>query len=176
MCNGGAKTWWWWELAFASGFGHRWRAGWLHCNAQCHRAGQTDSTDGQPGKLWLQDLVESWGHLPCVMQQMKPKWLLQEISGHIKHATQNCRFWQWLHVCGSCALGGWVSHAGRGHGPLLSCLCPGVSGGAEPPHPAALCPLVREGVDEEPALISQPPWGTGQSCALRKRGYGEMAH
>lgn len=48
-----------WELAFAGGFGHWWRVGWLHCNAQCRRAGQTDSLDEQPGELWLQDLVES---------------------------------------------------------------------------------------------------------------------
>lgn len=129
MCNGGAKTWWWWELAFASGFGHRWRAGWLHCNAQCHRAGQTDSTDGQPGKLWLQDLVESWGHLPCVMQQMKPKWLLQEISGHIKHAT--LRAVVFGSGCTSVALALWVDGCLMLGGDMGLCSPASVRGWAE---------------------------------------------
>lgn len=34
-------------LAFGSGFGHRRRAGWLRCNAQCRRARRTDSRDGR---------------------------------------------------------------------------------------------------------------------------------
>lgn len=164
--EGHADVWWWCKELVVVGAGlcqwcwapaMSWAAA-LQCSVPQGRMGRQHG-GGNLENSWPQDQVESWGHLPCITQQMKLEWLLQEVSGRISHARLAAVPCGGRHICGSWA--DWCLWLPLLGGDVCLCSPASIQGSAEPPCPAALCPLVGEGAKEELAVISQPLWRTG---------------